>query len=472
MVEFPKGFLWGGAVSAAQVEGAYQEDGKGLSMRDVYPYPHGKNAMIPFSEGRYPFQNAIDFYHQYEEDIALFAEMGFKVFRTSISWARIFPNGDDLVPNEKGLQFYDHLFDELAKYGIDPLVTIWHFDMPYAIVENYGGWNNRKTVELFENYARTVLERYKNKVKYWITVNEINMVLHFPQAVGVTIEESDNREQVIYQAAHHQLLASALAVKACHELVPDGMIGNMIAAMPFYPYSCRPEDVFKSLKQDQELFLFSDVQVKGKYPYYAKNLFKENNIILDIQSDDEKILSENTVDFVSFSYYMSLTIAEDGEGKETTAGNLLGGFKNPYIPSSDWGWQIDPLGLRYTMHQFYERYEKPLFIVENGLGAVDKLEEDGTIHDPYRIEYFRKHFIEMAKGIDEGIELLGYTSWGPIDLVSSSTGQMKKRYGFIYVDKDDDGNGTLKRYRKDSFYWYKDVIRTNGADLSYSSLIE
>lgn len=459
---FPKDFLWGGAISAIQTEGAFDLDGRGLSVFDVFP-KGGPTPTIPFSEGRYNYTDAIQFYTKYKEDIALFAEMGFKVLRTSISWTRIFPNGDDSEPNEKGLQFYDDVFDELLKHGIQPLVTLLHLDFPYAIVENYGGWTNRKTVELFERYAKTVFERYKNKVKHWITLNEINIILHRPYLVGVQLEE--NKYQSIYQAAHHQLLASALAVKACHELIPDAKIGCMLGSMPFYPYSCNPEDVFESLLHDQSTFFFSDVQAKGYYPYYTSKLFKEKNVILTIEPGDEKTLSENVVDFVSFSYYMSLTIAKNPDDKEATSGNLFGGLKNPYIPSSEWGWQIDPLGLRITMHQLYQRYEKPLFIVENGLGAYDKLNEDKTVHDQYRIEYLKEHFKAAADGINDGIELLGFAMWGPIDLVSASTGQMSKRYGFIYVDKDDDGHGSLERYKKDSFNWYKEVIATNGESL-------
>ncbi|MEK4670064.1 6-phospho-beta-glucosidase [Niallia sp. FSL R7-0271] len=461
-VEFPKDFLWGGAISAIQTEGAFDKDGRGLSVFDVYP-KGGPTPTIPFSEGRYNYKEAIDFYSNYKDDIALFAEMGFKVLRTSISWTRIFPSGDDVEPNEKGLQFYDDVFDELLRNGIQPLVTLLHLDFPYSLVENYGGWNNRKTVELFERYARTVFERYKDKVKYWITLNEINIILHRPHLVGVSLGE--NKYQSIYQSAHHQLVASALAVKACHEIIPDAKIGCMLGAMPFYPYSCKPEDVFEGLLRDQSTFFFSDIQAKGYYPYFTKKLFKEKKVTLDIQPEDERILSENLVDFVSFSYYMSLTIAKDLHGKETTSGNLFGGLKNPYIPSSEWGWQIDPLGLRITMHQLYQRYEKPLFIVENGLGSFDKLEEDKSVHDQYRVEYLKEHFKAAANGIEDGIELLGFAVWGPIDLVSASTGQMNKRYGFIYVDKDDDGNGNLERYKKDSFYWYKEVIATNGESL-------
>lgn len=464
--QFPEGFLWGGAVAANQIEGAYQEGGKGLSTADVSPngimYPP-----VESSEKINLYHNAIDFYHRYKEDIALFAEMGFKCFRTSIAWTRIFPNGDELEPNEEGLKFYDNVFDELIKHNIEPVVTISHYEMPLGLVKNYGGWKNRKVIEFYERFAKTVLDRYKNKVKYWMTFNEINVVLHAPfTGGGLVFEEGENKKNTMYQAAHHQFVASALAVKACHEINPDAKIGCMIAAMTTYPLTPNPEDVFAALEQDRKTLLFSDVQARGYYPSYFKRYFIENDITFEMAEGDEELLKEHTVDYIGFSYYMSFIATTDPKELESvTAGNLVLGVRNPYLKASDWGWQIDPKGLRITLNTLYDRYQKPLFIVENGFGAVDVVEEDGSIQDDYRIDYLRAHIAEMREAIADGVDLIGYTTWGPIDLVSASTAEMKKRYGFIYVDRDNEGNGTLNRSKKKSFDWYKNVIATNGAEL-------
>jgi 6-phospho-beta-glucosidase len=472
---FPKGFLWGGAVAANQCEGAYLTDGKGLSCADVLHGGKGKMAEMADSkalrkniekpEGFFPSHEAINFYHHYKEDIALFAEMGFKVFRTSIAWSRIFPNGDDAQPNEAGLAFYDSLFDECHKHGIEPLVTISHYESPLALTTKYNGWVSRELIRLFERYARTVFTRYKDKVKYWLTFNEINATTLFGTpflGAGVIIDNPAENQQAVYQAAHNQLVASALAVKAGRELVPGAKIGNMIAAMMIYPYSCRPEDVWLKTARERETYFYSDVQARGYYPAYMERFFERNGIKLDRTPEDEKILREGTVDFISFSYYMSMTASSDPELTKT-AGNLFGGVKNPYLESSEWGWQIDPLGLRTLLNNLYDRYQKPLFIVENGLGAKDIVEADGSINDDYRINYLRKHIQAMKAAVEEdGVDLWGYTTWGCIDIISASTGEMSKRYGFIYVDKDDEGKGTLGRSRKKSFSWYKGVIESNG----------
>ena len=475
MTGFPEDFLWGGAIAANQAEGAYLEDGKGLTTVDLLPtgekrFPIMKGNLPSFTplEGEYyPSHGAIDFYHRYKEDIALFAEMGFKTLRVSISWARIFPNGDDENPNEKGLQFYDDLFDELKKYNIEPLVTLAHFDVPVNLVKKYGSWKNRKLVDLFEKYARTVFTRYKDKVKYWLTFNEINMLLHLPfVGAGLIFEEGENELQVKYQAAHHQLVASALAVKAGREIIPDVMIGCMLAAGTTYPYTCHPDDVMDAMNKDRENFFFIDVQSRGEYPGYAKRFFKENEIKLIMEENDVDLLKEYTVDFIGFSYYSSRTTSTDPEIKaKQTSGNVFGSVENPYLKASEWGWTIDPKGLRITANQLWDRYQKPLFVVENGLGAVDVPDENGEINDEYRIAYLREHLKELKEAIKDGVKVIGYTSWGPIDIVSASTGEMKKRYGYIYVDRDNEGNGTLKRMKKKSFYWYKKVIETNGADL-------
>ncbi len=465
---FPKGFLWGGAVAANQCEGAYNEDGKGLSVQDVLP--HG----IKTPRTEEPTEDnmklvGIDFYHRYKEDIKLFAEMGFKVFRLSIAWSRIFPNGDDKEPNEKGLEFYDKVFDECLKYGIGPLVTLSHYETPLALSKNYNGWANRKLIGFYENYVRCVFERYKNKVKYWLTFNEINSVLHEPfMSGGIFTDKEKLSKQDLYQAVHHELVASALAVKVGHEINPDFKIGCMILSMPTYPLTPNPDDVLEAKLAERLNYFFADVHARGKYPSYMNRFFKENNIEIEMEKEDLEILKE-TVDFISFSYYVSVCETADKSKKISGEGNLLGGVPNPYLRASDWGWQIDPVGLRIVLNDFYDRYQKPLFIVENGLGAVDKLivDENGnkTVNDDYRISYLKDHLSQVSEAILDGVEVMGYTTWGCIDLVSASTAELKKRYGFIYVDRNDDGTGTLDRYKKKSFYWYKDVIGSNGKNL-------
>ncbi|RLM05364.1 glycoside hydrolase family 1 protein [Gibbsiella quercinecans] len=458
---FPEDFLWGGAIAANQVEGAYLTDGKGLSTSDLQP--HGIfGETVERVEGDSGIKDvAIDFYHRYPEDIALFAEMGFKCLRTSIAWTRIFPQGDEEAPNEAGLAFYDRLFDEMAKYNIQPLVTLSHYEMPYGLVKNYGGWGNRQVIALFERYARTVFQHYGNKVKYWLTFNEINVSLHAP-LTGVGLTERDNK-QAIYQAIHHQLVASAKAVKACHEMIPDARIGNMLLGAIMYPLSCRPEDVMETLQQNREWQFFGDVQARGAYPVYMRRFFNEQGITLNITDDDRLALCE-TVDFISFSYYMSGCVTADEQIRKER-GNMLNMVPNPYLDSSEWGWQIDPQGLRILLNVLYDRYQKPLFIVENGLGAKDQIESDGSINDDYRIQYINDHLVQVGEALEDGVEVLGYTSWGPIDLVSASKAEMSKRYGFIHVDRDDQGNGSLKRTRKKSFYFYQGVINSQGATL-------
>jgi len=471
---FPKDFLWGGAIAANQAEGAYLDGGKGLTTVDTIP--HGKDRLSVklgiekrFSlrdDEYYPSHVGIDFYHRYKEDIALMAEMGFTVFRTSIAWSRIYPNGDELTPNAEGIAFYRDMFAECKKYGIEPLVTLCHFDVPMHLVKEYGSWRNRKMVEFFTRYARTCFEAFDGLVKYWLTFNEINILLHSPYSgAGLVFEEGDNKEQVKYQATHHELLASALATKIAHEVNPENQVGCMLAGGNFYPYSCKPEDVWAALEKDRENLFFIDVQARGAYPSYTKRVFREKGITLEIEPGDDEIL-KNTVDFVSFSYYASRCASADMNDSNSNAANIVKSLKNPHIQASEWGWGIDPLGLRITMNMMYDRYQKPLFLVENGLGAKDVVNEQGEINDDYRISYLREHIKAMADAIDDGIPVMGYTSWGCIDLVAASTGEMSKRYGFVYVDRDDQGNGTLVRTRKKSFYWYKKVIASNGADLS------
>ena len=455
---FPEGFLWGGATAANQIEGAYAEDGKGLSVQDVLP----GGVVKPPSAGPTPDNlklEAIDFYHRYQEDIALFAEMGFKVFRLSIAWSRIFPRGDEAEPNAAGLAFYDRVINELLAHNIVPLVTLSHYELPLYLAQEYGGWTNRKLIGFYENFARTVFEHFRGRVQYWLTFNEINSILHFPILAGIM---STTDKQDLYQAIHHELVASARVTKIAHEVDATNKIGCMILAMPRYPLTPNPDDVWAALDAAHDDFTFGDVHCRGTYPGYFLRKLREAGIELDITEQD-RIDLRNTVDFVSFSYYMS--VCESATDTTRGPGNLIGGVPNPTLAASQWGWQIDPVGLRIILNEYWDRWQKPLFIVENGLGARDEL-VDGTVADDYRISYMNDHLVQVGEAISDGVEVLGYTSWGCIDLVSMSTAEMSKRYGFIYVDRNDDGSGTLQRYRKKSFYWYKDVIASNGATLT------
>ncbi|HEM5076831.1 TPA: 6-phospho-beta-glucosidase [Streptococcus suis] len=481
--QFPKGFLWGGATAANQYEGGWNLGGRGPATSDTYIAvdPDKRKDMSHFGkpvsradvefaladqEGLYPKRWGSDFYHRYKEDIALFAEMGFKTFRLSIAWSRIFPKGDELEPNEEGLAFYDAVFDELNKYGIEPLVTLSHYEFPLHLALEYGGWKNRKVIEFFVRYAETVFKRYQGKVKYWLTFNEINILgMVGYLSGGLLFEDGKNDLEAMYQAVHHQFIASSLATKAAHEIDPENKVGCMLARMENYAATCNPDDVLAALKKDQENLFYTDVQVRGAYPSYMKRFFKENNIQVVFEPGDEAILKQYPVDFMSFSYYMTSITRALPDKDKATAGNLILGEANPYLEASDWGWQIDPVGLRITLNKLYDRYQVPLFIVENGLGALDKVEADGSIEDGYRIAYLEKHIQQMYEAIEDGVELMGYTPWGCIDLVSASTSEMSKRYGFIYVDADDQGKDSFDRSRKASFYWYKDVIASNGANV-------
>lgn len=472
---FKENFLWGGAVAAHQMEGAWNLDGKGVSIADVMT-AGGNGVARKITEGvipgiNYPNHQAIDFYHHYKEDVALFAEMGFKCFRTSINWSRIFPNGDDEQPNELGLQFYDDLFDELQKYHIEPVITLSHFEIPYHLCEKYGGFRNRKCIDYFVKYAETVMKRYRTKVKYWMTFNEINNQadkadeLHVFTNSAIVFKEGENRLEIMYQASVHELIASAKAVVLGHEINPDFQIGCMIAYVPVYPYSCNPGDMMASVKAMDRRFFYSDIHVRGEIPAYAIKEWERKGYHIAYTQDDLKVLKEGTVDYIGFSYYMSHTVTtmKGLAGKKDVAEE----FKfpsNPYVTESDWGWKIDPVGLRYVLNVVSERYNYiPLFIVENGFGAYDTRREDGDIHDDYRIAYLRGHIHQMKLAVEEdGVNLMGYTPWGCIDLVSFGTGEMEKRYGFIHVDKDNLGNGTLRRSKKKSFDWYQKVIGTNG----------
>ena len=473
---FRDDFLWGGAVAAHQCEGAWQEGGKGISCTDVETAGDNvtgaprrlTDGVLPGED--YPNHVGVDFYHHYKEDIALLAEMGFKAFRTSIAWTRIFPRGDEETPNEEGLKFYDDVFDELLKYGIEPVITLSHFELPWALAKEYGGFRNRKAIDMFVKFAKVCFERYQHKVKYWMTFNEINNQAdptqhNLIQEGAVLLKEGDDAEYLMYLSAHHELVASALAVKAAHEINPDLKVGCMIGMNGVYPASPKPEDMMNALGAMHQKYWFTDVHARGHYPNYILKKFERKGYDF-ITEEDKKILSEGKVDYIGFSYYMSFATKYQGRNEKTFDYFNEDFVRNEYLKASDWGWQIDPDGLRYTLNILHDRYpHTPLMVVENGFGAFDKVEEDGSVHDTYRIDYFRDHIKAMDEAIEDGVPLIGYTTWGPIDLVSAGTGQYAKRYGFIYVDRHDDGTGDFSRSKKDSFFWYKKVCESNGADL-------
>lgn len=474
-MSFKDGFLWGGATAANQCEGAYDVDGKGLSVADAMPGGRNRFSIISSPEfdwevetDKYVYPNhvGIDHYHRFKEDIALFAEMGFKAYRFSIAWSRIFPKGDELEPNEAGLEFYDQMIDECLKYGIEPVVTMSHYEMPLYLAKEYGGWKNRKIVGFFKRYAKILFDRYADRVKYWMTFNEINSAMEFPAlSQGLILSSGAEDFTNRFQAWHHQFVASALAVKIGKEIREDIQIGCMQIYAPLYAFDCNPINQYASqLKQRAFDYFTSDVQVRGYYPSYMKQLLKEYHASEPkIEDGDLELLKENTVDYIGFSYYMSMAINEtSAEDSDPASGNLMEGVRNPFLESSEWGWQVDPLGLRISLNDLWDRYQVPLFIVENGLGAKDEVDERGEIVDDYRIDYMEKHIKAMHDAVEDGVDLIGYTPWGCIDLVAASTGEMSKRYGMIYVDLDDEGNGSLNRSKKKSFNWYKDVISTNG----------
>lgn len=464
---FPKDFLWGGATSAAQIEGAYNLDGKGLSTADVMTLAeHGQTREITDtieSEKFYPSHEAIKHYEYYEEDIALFAEMGFKVYRLSFAWTRIFPNGDDQEPNQKGLAFYDKVIDLCLSYGIEPLVTLQHFDTPLGL-KKYGFWQGRETVNFFVRYSKLMLQHFKGRVRYWLTFNEINNMSTMPWNAGGIATTASEEEKMI--AAYHQFIASAQVVKLAHEIDEKNQVGMMYNGHFSYPNSSDPEDIQGNEDFQKLMMFYADVQVRGKYPNYKLKELERLGIQLLIQEGDTVILEEGKVDFISFSYYLTHVCGQKTKGILKGLNGLETGYKNPYLEGSEWGWPINPKGLRFALNTLYYRYEKPLMIVENGLGAKDVIADDGQIYDDYRIDYLRRHLLEIEKAIDlDGVPIMGYTSWGPIDLISASTGEMSKRYGFIYVDVDNYGNGTYRRLKKKSFEWYKEVIATNGENL-------
>ena len=470
-MRFPDGFLFGGAVSANQCEGAFNEDGKGLSIIDVL---HQGVHSLPDSQvvaaKYYPSHEAVDFYHNYKEDLQMLADMGMKAFRTSIAWTRIFPNGEEEVPNEKGLEYYDNLINEIIVLGMEPIITISHFETPLELSRKYNGWENKKMIELYMKFVNVIFDRYGKKVKYWLTFNEINNLFTMPYAAGAIrvdrVKNDSDKLKMIYQAAHNMFVANALTIKKSREMIPESKIGCMLSFSGLYPYTCNPKDVYATLSLEQRSYFFGDVMLRGRYPKFIHKVFDDYNITLDIEEKELEIISKYCNDFLSFSYYRSTTIKEGAMNYGDTGG--IKGIENPYLDNTPWGWQIDPIGIRIVLNKLYDRYEVPLFIVENGLGADDQfLEENGKkqIIDDYRIEYLRKHIIEIGNAIEDGVDVIGYTYWGPFDIVSAGTGEMKKRYGFIYVDKDNDGNGTLKRYKKKSYTWFSRVIKSNGEEL-------
>lgn len=485
MKDFPKDFLWGGATAACQCEGAWKEGGKGLSLGDMKPYrPHLKRtdlheqrtvsldmlkeAHAEKGTGLYPKRYGIDFYHRYKEDIKLFAELGLKSFRMSISWPRIYPTGIEEEPNEEGLKFYDDVFTELEKYGIEPMVTMNHYDTPLYLIEHKDGWKTPEILKYWERYVRTILARYKGRVKYWLPFNEINATIFIPyMGAGLLPDvEKENFKQSCYQCVHYQLVANAIAKKCAKEIDPNAEIGCMIARFTTYPATCKPEDVMQVvLDENYENYYYTDTLLLGEIPAYMDRFYEENNLDIKITGQEKKILKENTCDWVAYSYYMSLVTSANTDELEKTNSNLIIAGKNPYLEASEWGWQKDPIGLRYSLNQMWDRYHKPIFILENGLGAVDVLEEDNTIKDTYRIDYLKSHIEQMREAVKDGVGIKGYFIWGIIDLISSGTHEMSKRYGVIYVDQDDFGNGSLARYKKDSFAWYKKCIESNGKDL-------
>ncbi|MCF0245451.1 MAG: family 1 glycosylhydrolase [Ileibacterium sp.] len=483
---FPEYFLWGGAIAANQVEGAWNEDGKGLSVADCAVFKpnvdvsdyaaHNKvtpdtirQAMETRHPEDYPKRRGIDFYHRYKEDLALFKELGFKTLRLSIAWSRLFPTGEEEEVNEAGIAFYEEVLKEMNRLGIEPLITLSHYEMPLHLALEYNGWEDRRMVEKFGRFARVCFERLSPYAKYWLNFNEIDSISRHPFTTAGIIpgQSKAGDEQAYLSAFHHQALASAQAALDLKKVRPDALMGCMVTKLTTYPLTCRPDDVYKALRKNLDNLFFSDVMVFGEYPRLKLADFKAQGLKVPFEEGDAELLKKGTVDFVSFSYYMSMTETTDPNA-ERTPGNTILAVKNPYLASSEWGWQIDPVGLKTSLVELYDRYKKPLFVVENGMGAKDMVEEDGRIHDPYRVDYFRSHFLEMEKAIDAGVELMGYTSWAPIDLISVSTNQMSKRYGFIYVDQDDFGNGSLNRSKKDSFYWYQKVIETNGRSLHES----
>jgi len=483
---FPKGFLWGGATADFQYEGGFGEGGRGISSQDfvtdgsvskkrqitlkladgtrgtvnsLESFPDGAEAEM-YDDQYYPSHQAVDFYHHYQEDIAFMAELGFNVFRFSICWSRIYPHGDDDEPNKEGLKFYRQVIDECHKYHIEPLITICHDEMPDLLARKYDGWSSRHVIDMYVKYARTLFENYP-EVKYWLTFNELNAI-HGYAKIGVHHMDC----QTYYQAQHHMFVASSKVIGIGHQMMPDAVFGAMYALSEMYPETCHPEDVFAAYEHRRESLFFADVMARGKYPNYAQEIFERKKVTIQMAPGDVELLAAFPLDFVSFSYYRSTVVSAQRPFTTMDPIGVMGGDSNPYLEKTKWGWSVDPLGLRYCLNELYDRYQKPLFVIENGMGEVDQKEADGSVHDTYRIQYLKDHFKQIRDAINiDHVPCFGYTMWGPIDLVSLGTGEMKKRYGFVYVDMDDKGNGSLARSKKDSFAWMQKVIATNGRSL-------
>lgn len=471
----PEDFLWGGAIAANQAEGAYKVDGKGISLADLHKYyPEKSNEEISAAQhqgmsvaevkanladetGYYPKWHGIDFYHTYPEDLALLSEMGFKTFRTSIDWTRIFPTGEETEPNEAGLAYYDRLIDKIIELGMEPIITILHYETPVSITLKYGGWNNRAVIDLFVKYGKVVLDRYKKKVKYWIAINQINLIQFEPfNSTAVAYDTVDNYEEASFQAVHHQFVASAQLVQYAKTINPEIQMGTMVADCTAYPFSCKPDDIILALKRNRMQYFYTDVQFRGEYPQYALNYFASKSIELSITEADKELLKNNTMDYLAISYYYSQMV--DSSKNDLNPASVTA---NPNLTANPWGWAVDPQGLYNSLSQYWDRYQKAIIIAENGFGMYDKL-EDGNVHDDYRIAYLSEHIKQMKNAMADGVDVIAYCAWGPIDIVSCSSAQMEKRYGFIYVDLDNEGNGSGKRIKKDSFEWYKKVIASNG----------
>lgn len=483
-MSFKANFLWGGAIAANQVEGAWREGGKGIFVADVAKFkPHldvsdyaGHNAVTyediiqaekSSDETYYPKRRGIDFYHHYEDDITLFAEMGFKTLRISIAWTRLFPTGEEIEPNPQGVAYYQSMFKALKKHHIEPIVTLSHYEMPLYLSKKYHGWLDRRLIDFFVTYAQAAFESFGEYVKYWLTFNEIDSVGRHPFITAGLIPDQipdDNLESAVYQSLHHQYLAAAKATTLLHQMSPSSRMGSMLTKLTTYPNTANPDDVLLALQRNLDNYAPADVQVFGTYPPLYERYLKNKGIEIKKGKDDDAVLKKGTADYLAFSYYMSRTESADPT-KEKAAGNTIMSVKNPYLASTEWGWQIDPVGLEISLLELYDRYRVPLIVVENGMGATDKTNVDGTINDDYRINYLKAHIAAMSRAVSQGVDLFVFTSWAPIDSISVSTSQMSKRYGFIYVDQDDYGKGTRKRSKKASFYWYKKVIASKGADL-------
>ncbi|HDR7687830.1 glycoside hydrolase family 1 protein [Bacillus toyonensis] len=455
---FKKDFLWGASTSAYQVEGAYNEDGKGLSVQDVKVIP----------EGTSDFKVCSDHYHHFKEDVKLFAELGLNVYRFSIAWTRILPNGTGEV-NEKGITFYSNLIDELLKHDIVPLITMYHFDLPYEL-EKKGGWSNRDTIDAFAQYCEILFERFGDRVKNWLTINEQNMMILHGQAIGTSILS----QKELYQQNHHMLLAEAKVTNLCHKMIPDAKIGPAPNISYVYPKTCKPNDIIAAQNCNAiRNWLYLDMAVYGRYNNIAWNFMKSKNIEPVILEGDMEILASSKPDYIAFNYYSSITVSEydenfvidDAGDQQIEVGEegFFMGDDNEFLELTDFGWEIDPIGFRVTLREVNDRYHLPIIITENGIGAYDKVDEDGTVQDHYRIDYLKKHIEQMELAIADGVDVIGYCPWAAIDLISTHQG-FRKRYGFIYINRDEDDLKDLKRIKKQSFYWYKEVISSNGKE--------